>query len=202
MSRVPLDLMMRDADDMHIVEQPAQGLQRRLHGLLEHMLGPETLSLEAVRQALDPAQVAGGTEPRSREAAELMLEPARMVLGTEPVALGLVRPVSTLSGWCQASWRSRSTPWPPCKAARLWCTAPRGSGGELFDRRSTATVGGVRGGSRGGASGGRHPRAPSGVVSGEPAHEISGYAFSGSTPSSPMACCARPRSTAPQRESR
>ena len=40
MSRVDLDIMVRSEKNMHIVEQAAQGLQRRLHGLAEHMVGP------------------------------------------------------------------------------------------------------------------------------------------------------------------
>ena len=58
MSRDGLDTMARSEYRMHIVEQAAQGLQRRLHGLAEHMVGPEMLSREALRLALNPWRLA------------------------------------------------------------------------------------------------------------------------------------------------
>ena len=104
-----LDIVVRSENDMHIVEQAVQGLQRLV-------LDPWPLALDRWRRALDA------------------LPPARTLGGRRWTPCGRRW---TLGGWCQASWRSRSTPWLPRKALRLRRKAPRGSGGTFFDRRWT-----------------------------------------------------------------
>jgi hypothetical protein len=79
MSIATLDFMMRIDYDMHIVEQQGHASQRLSHGSVHTMAGPETLSHEAVKQALDPARVVLGPEP--------------VALGAEPRVPGLLRPL-------------------------------------------------------------------------------------------------------------